>query len=42
MMDDPSSLGHSLNRLGNWYTNADLPVDALRHHEESLEIFEEA
>ena len=40
MVEDPSSLGHSLNRLGNWYTNADLPAEALRYHKEALEIFE--
>jgi DNA-binding CsgD family transcriptional regulator len=41
MMDDPASLGHSLNRLGNWYANAMQPHESLRHHEEALEIFED-
>jgi DNA-binding CsgD family transcriptional regulator len=40
-MDDPATLGHSLNGLGNWYTNANLPDEALRHHEEALAIFEQ-
>ena len=40
-MDDPALLGHSLNGLGNWHTNADQPLDALRHHEEALAIFED-
>ncbi len=39
-MDDASALGHSLNRLGNWQVNAEQPVDALRHHNEALDIFE--
>ncbi len=39
-LGDPSALGHSLNRLGNWYSNSDLPKEAIKHHQEALEIFE--
>ncbi len=39
-MGDPVALAHSLNRLGNWQTNADLPLEGMRHHEDALEIFE--
>ena len=40
IMGDPHSLGHSLNRPGNWHANALEPYEGLRHHEEALAIFE--
>lgn len=36
---DPATLAHSLNRIGNWYTNVERPVEALRQHNEALTIF---
>ncbi|HEX5163937.1 MAG TPA: AAA family ATPase, partial [Thermomicrobiales bacterium] len=39
-MGDQAALGHSLNRLGNWHANADLPSAALRYHDEAQQIFE--
>ncbi len=39
-LGDPASLGHGLNRLGNWYVNAEQPLLGLRHHAEALTIFE--
>src|SRR3989442_11765662 len=39
-MDDPAALAHSLNRLGNWYLNAEQPDEALRCHEEALATFQ--
>jgi tetratricopeptide (TPR) repeat protein len=40
-MGDPTVLGKTLNRMGNWHANADQPLEALRHHQEALDIFEE-
>lgn len=37
---DPLMLGHSLNRVGNWYMNIDLPFEGLRIHQEALDIFQ--
>jgi DNA-binding CsgD family transcriptional regulator len=39
-MDDPATLAHSLNRLGNWYLNTEQPQEALRCHQEALATFE--
>src|SRR5205085_3843861 len=39
-MDDPATLAHSLNRLGNWYLNAEQPQEALRCHQEALATFQ--
>src|SRR5437870_913841 len=39
-MDDPAALAHSLNRLGNWYLNAEQPHEALRCHQEALATFQ--
>jgi len=39
-MDDPAALAHSLNRLGNWYLNAEQPQEALRCHQEALATFQ--
>lgn len=38
---NPALLGHSLNRMGNWYINVERPVDAIRYHSEALEIFKQ-
>jgi predicted ATPase len=38
-MDDPSSLAHSLNRLGNWHLNVEQPQEALHRHHEALATF---
>jgi DNA-binding CsgD family transcriptional regulator/tetratricopeptide (TPR) repeat protein len=39
-LDQGALLAHNLNRLGNWYTNADLPRDGQRYHQEALTIFD--
>ena len=39
-LDDPATVAHSLNRLGNWYLNAEQPQEALRCHQEALATFE--
>ncbi len=39
-LDDPATLAHSLNRLGNWHLNAEQPHEALRCHEEALATFQ--
>jgi DNA-binding NarL/FixJ family response regulator len=39
-LDQPALLAHSLNRLGNWYTNADQPQDGQQHHQQALAIFD--
>ena len=39
-MGDPATLGHTLNRLGNWRANIEQPLAGRRHHEEALTIFE--
>jgi predicted ATPase/DNA-binding NarL/FixJ family response regulator len=36
---DPSTLAHSLNRVGNWHTNVGQPFEALRNHQEALSMF---
>ena len=41
-LDDPVSLGHSLNRVGNWYLFVEQPREALRYHQEALGLFEAA
>ncbi|HEV8193178.1 MAG TPA: tetratricopeptide repeat protein, partial [Ktedonobacterales bacterium] len=40
IVDDPAPLAHSLNRLGNWYLNAEQPQEALRCHQEALATFQ--
>ena len=40
-LHNPALLGHTLNRVGNWYLNLERTEDALRHHREALDIFEE-
>ena len=39
-MDDPATLAHSLNRLGNWHLNVEQPQEALRWHQEALATFQ--
>src|SRR5712692_2181842 len=39
-MDDPATVAHSLNRLGNWYMNVAQPQEALRWHQEALATFQ--
>jgi DNA-binding CsgD family transcriptional regulator/Flp pilus assembly protein TadD len=41
-MDDPLTLAHSLNRLGNWHVNIEQPGEALRYHQEALALFQQA
>ncbi len=41
-MDDPLTLAHTLNRLGNWHVNIEQPREGLRHHQEALTLFEQA
>lgn len=40
-LHQPALLGQTLNRLGNWYVNIEDSAQALRHHREALDIFEE-
>jgi len=39
-VNDLAALAHSLNRLGNWHLNVELPQEALRCHQEALATFE--
>ena len=40
-MDDPATLGHSLNRLGNWYQNhLEQPTMSVNYHREALLAFQ--
>jgi DNA-binding CsgD family transcriptional regulator len=39
-LNDPIMLGHSLNRVGNWYLVAEQPRAALRYHQEALALFQ--
>ncbi len=41
-MDDPLTLAHSLNRLGNWHVNIEQPREALQYHQEVLTLFQQA
>jgi class 3 adenylate cyclase/tetratricopeptide (TPR) repeat protein len=40
-MGDQVLLAQTLNRIGNWHTNAENPLKAQKYHQEALEIFEE-
>jgi DNA-binding CsgD family transcriptional regulator/tetratricopeptide (TPR) repeat protein len=40
-MGDPSTLAHSLNRLGNWHANVEEPLEGQRYHQEALTTFQE-
>lgn len=35
------SLAHSLNRMGNWYINAEQSDEGLQYHQQALDIFNE-
>jgi DNA-binding CsgD family transcriptional regulator/tetratricopeptide (TPR) repeat protein len=37
---DPQVHARSLNRMGNWYLNAEQPLEALRYHQKALSIFQ--
>jgi tetratricopeptide (TPR) repeat protein len=37
---DPAALAGSLNWMGNWYLNADIPIKAIDYHLEAFEITE--
>jgi len=39
-MEDMTAIGHSLNRLGNWFMNSGQPFEALDYHREALDLFE--
>ena len=39
-MNEPSTIAHSLNRLGNWNLNLERPLEALEYHQKALTIFE--
>src|SRR5205085_4578557 len=41
-MDDPLTLAHNLNRLGNWHVNIEQPREALHYHQEALTLFQQA
>jgi len=38
-LEDAATLGHSLNRLGNWHVNLDEPWLGMPYHAEALAIF---
>ena len=40
-LEDPLALAHSLNRMGNWYTNTQGPHLGLPYHLEALSILED-
>ena len=40
LTNDQKTLGHSLNRVGNWHLNVEHPADAHWYHQEALKIFE--
>jgi DNA-binding CsgD family transcriptional regulator len=40
-MNEPATIGHSLNRLGNYLVNVDKPRQGLPYHQEALLIFEQ-
>jgi DNA-binding CsgD family transcriptional regulator len=41
-LNDPITLGHSLNRVGNWHLVVEQPREALRYHQEALALFQAA
>jgi tetratricopeptide (TPR) repeat protein len=41
-MDDPLTLAHSLNSIGNWHVNIEEPREALHYHQEALTLFQQA
>ncbi len=39
-MNNPSTLAHTLNRVGNWYVNIEKPLEGLQYHRGARDIFE--
>lgn len=39
-LEDTALVGHSLNRIGNWYMNRRHPREALPYHQQALEMFQ--
>jgi DNA-binding NarL/FixJ family response regulator len=39
-MGEPSTLAHSLNRVGNWLGNIEQPLEGRRCHQEALALFQ--
>src|SRR5436305_162154 len=39
-MGDELIIAQSINRLVNWYTNIEEPIEGLRYHKEALDIFQ--
>jgi DNA-binding NarL/FixJ family response regulator len=39
-VQDPATIAHSLNRLGNWHMMVEQPIEARQQHEEALRIFD--
>jgi DNA-binding CsgD family transcriptional regulator/tetratricopeptide (TPR) repeat protein len=40
-LDQPATLAAALNRVGNWHTNEERPLQAVAYHREALSIVEE-
>ncbi len=40
-LNEPVLHAHSLNRIGNWHMNVDQSHEALRFHQEALDLFEQ-
>jgi tetratricopeptide (TPR) repeat protein len=40
-IDDPAFLAVSLNWMGNWHANDEIPIRAMEYHQEALNIFED-
>ena len=40
VLDDPVTLAHTLNRIGNWHVNCEQPAEGERLHREALALFE--
>lgn len=40
VLDEPSLIARSLNRVGNWCFNVDRPLEALQYHKDALTTFE--
>jgi tetratricopeptide (TPR) repeat protein/transcriptional regulator with XRE-family HTH domain len=40
-LGDPATLGHCLNRLGNWHAMAEQPLQGQLYHQEALAAFQE-
>jgi hypothetical protein len=40
VIGDQATIGHSLNRLGNWYMMVEQPIEARQQHAAALSIFD--